>query len=206
MQWGTRNALNHGLRYLVPLLLCLSFICLAIVGNNRVEEPPAEPAPIDIPFTRLAVENRLTDAGFVWAEDTLSGTDGYAYGKLTALEKDGLLIYIRYEVKALGDLSDYKGDSDYASLLTAQNLEAKTTRRIYRILMNAMTPALELTEKQVEEGEKKLNNCLKEEKSYRYTLKGWGFSFSSTDHAPFRTVTFTLYKLQEEEAGGVKSE
>lgn len=198
MQWGTRNALNHGLRYLVPLLLCLALVWLAVKGSDRVEEEPSKSAPMDIPFTRLAVENRLTGAGFVWTEDTLTEADGKECGELTAMEKDGVLFYIRYQVKALGDLSDYREDSSYSALLTAQNLEAKTIRRVYRIFMDAMTPALELTEKQVEEGEKKLNNCLKAEKSYRYTLKGWGFSFTSTDHAPFRTVTITLYKTQEE--------
>lgn len=198
MQRGTRKALNHGLRYLVPLLLCLCLLYLAIVGNNPVEESPTESVPMEIPFTRLAVENRLTGAGFVWAEDALTDADGNACGTLTVLEKDGELIYIRYEVEALGDLSSYKGDSDYTSLLTVQNLEAKATRKIYRILMDAITPALGLTEKQVKEGERKLNNCLKAENSYRYTIRGWGFSFSSTDHTPFRTVTLTLYKLQEE--------
>lgn len=198
MQRGTRKALNHGLRYLVPLLLCLCLLYLAIVGNNPAGESPVESVPMVIPFTRLAVENRLTGAGFVWAEDALTDADGNACGTLTVLEKDGELIYIRYEVEALGDLSSYKGDSDYTSLLTVQNLEAKATRKIYRILMDAITPALGLTEKQVKEGERKLNNCLKAENSYRYTIRGWGFSFSSTDHTPFRTVTLTLYKLQEE--------
>lgn len=199
MQRGTRKALNHGLRYLVPLLLCLCLLYLAIVGNNQAEESPVESAPIEIPFTRLAVENRLTGAGFVWAEDTLTDADGYACGTLTVLEKDGELIYLRYEVEALGDLSDYKGDSDYTSLLKVQSLEAKTTRKVYRLFMDALTPALGLTEKHVKEGERKLSNCLKAENSYRYTLRGWGFSFSSADHTPFRTVTLTLYKLQEEE-------
>lgn len=201
MQWGTRNALNHGLRYLVPLLLCFALIWLAFHETGKqsdTESGNPATASIEVPFTRLAVENRLALAGVTWEDEMLTLSQGEYGGKLKVMERQGEISYIAFEMELLADATPFQGQEEYVSLLSQQKQDMNTAHTVYTAVMNALTPATGITQKQQEQGAEKLNNCLKAEKSYAYDLKGWSFSFYSEDGDLLRTVTFALYRMPEE--------
>lgn len=217
----TRSALNNVLKYLVPFLLCLLFVILALRGDAEAEQGgsgasagvsqsgtegksttssvSASSTSIQVPFTRVSIENRLWLADLTWTKNAVALPQGEYGGTLVVTEKEGEIVSVSYEIETLGDLSALEGQSEYAYLQSAQKQDAETAQKVYNAIVDAMAPATNLTRKQRERGEEKLSKCFAEEKTYGYTLKGWRFSLSSRDQGVMRTVTFTLQPAQKEE-------
>lgn len=200
MKKRTRHALERGFSHLVPFLLCLLLLILAFQEQDAQQETVGEtatPASMEIPFTRLAVENRLKLKGLTWKDENVTLSQGEYGGKLTCMEKEGELFFLSYEMETLKDASVFQGQPEYFSLLSQQKQDAATAQTVYTAVVDALSPATGLTQKQKEQGAEKLTACLLQGKSYSYEAKGWGFSFSFEDQDSLRTVTFTLHRLQE---------
>lgn len=195
MHKGIGNVLRKGLTYLIPLLLCLAFLLLGVLSKEEEKaDARVNSGSIEVPFTRLAVENRLVGAELKWRQTIITDAEGSFAGRLRVQEENGEICSVHYELETLGDLSEMKTHPDYAALVKARERDAELVKTVYTAVAEALTPAAGLTRKQQERGLERLNGCLEADKTYEYTVKGWQFQFTSTSHAPMRTVTFTLTK------------
>lgn len=195
MHTGIGNVLRKGLKYLVPLLLCLLFVVLALTedSSEQVKTSSSDTSPIEVPFTTQAIENYLEIRGFIWDGETVSKGQGSFSCTLTVTEADGMPVLLTCTMETLGDISPYKGQLGYAALQKAKAKDAEAIKGLYSALIEAMVPAVPLTKSQQNRGLERLSRCLEKEKTYSDSAKGWVFSFSSADTGDgFFTVTFTL--------------
>lgn len=196
-----KYALQKWLKYLLPFLLCLLFVLLALVDTKEAAAPKST-ASIEVPFTCQAVENYLALAGFSWdgTNVTLSTGSQRSVGTLTVTShevEEGEMAepyLLTFTAEIVGDISDLEGENGYEYLQKIKERDAEDLREVYKALMQAMAPAYAFTEKQQDKGLERLNRCLEKTHAYSYTLKGWIFSFTSTDDDALRTLTFTLRK------------
>lgn len=194
MHKGIGNVLRKGLTYLVPLLLCLAFLLLGVLSKEEEKGTDARVSSgsIEVPFTRLAVENRLVGAELKWRQTMVTDADGNFAGRLRVQEENGEICSVHYELETLGDLTEMQTHPDYAALVKTREREAEMAKAVYTAVAEALTPAVGLTRKQQERGLERLSGCLEADKTFEYTVKGWQFRFTSTSDTPMRTVTFTL--------------
>lgn len=195
MHTGIGNVLRKGLKYLVPLLLCLLFVVLALTedSSEQVKPSSSDTSPIEVPFTTQAIENYLEIRGFIWDGETVSKGKGSFSCTLTVTEADGMPVLLTCTMETLGDISPYEGQLGYAALQKAKAKDAEAIKGLYSALIEAMVPAVPLTKSQQNRGLERLSRCLEKEKTYSDSAKGWVFSFFSADTGDgFFTVTFTL--------------
>lgn len=195
MHTGIGNVLRKGLKYLVPLLLCLLFVVLALTegSSEQTKASSSDSSPIEVPFTVQAIENYLEIRGFIWDGETVTQREGGFTCTLTVTEEEGTPVLLTCTVETLGDISPFEGQFGYDSLQKAKEEDAEAVKGLYSALIEAMVPAVPFTRSQQNRGLERLSRCLEKEKSYSDSAKGWVFSFSSADTGDgFLTVSFTL--------------
>ncbi len=189
--------LQRGLRYLIPLLLCLLFLLLSFL-SPREEQAAASgrenvPPPA-VPFTRQAAENYLALSGFALKTDgTLLYAATIPAGTLRLEEGEGgILRSLSYEMECVGDLAGLENTPNYQRYLTAAEQDKTIVKGVYRALFSALEASVSMRSTQKSTSEKKLLSCLEKERTAAYTGGGWAFSFASTDKGYIRTLTFSM--------------
>ena len=189
------------LRVAVPVLLAGMFASLAVLENNgvftsvnkagsaAVEE---HPAAVPVPFTRLAVLNRLENDGFSESDGLLlrNGTDA---GTISLEEEHGILKKASYSLMLLPAEASLSGNMSNEAFLAQSEADGENARLVFHAVLESALGGVAPKESLLSQGEKKLESVLSASGNKTETL--------SLDTCTFifaRTYTDGLYRLTME--------
>ena len=166
-------------RIVIPVLLAGMFASLALMDKNGVfsaaNQAPlaatAAPEPVPVPYTRLAVMNRLENDGFTETDGMLLRNDTYA-GTLEFREKGEVLTGASYSLIILPATAASSSGSAYDSTFQAQTeTDRKTASLVFRALFEAVLGGKSPNEAHLKRGEKILDNCFTSDRERTETLE-----------------------------------